>query len=176
MTFAALLGYFFVLSCVLTAAYAAFSRDLLRVSIAFFIELASVGGVLLTLNADYLALIVFSVGLMGTILFISFSTIIMGSLKTSFQSETNGSGRGRATRFFGMLLGFCVGGAIGWAFLNAPFLDVTQQPAALREADVQLLGRMMLGEQLAVFELLGIMVLLVVVGAGLLLRKPKDAN
>lgn len=176
MTLAAILGYFFVATCVLSAIYAAFSRDLLRVSIAFFIELASVGGVLLSLNADYLALSIFVVGLMGTIVVISFSTVIMGSLKESFQREAQTSGSGTATRVLGMALGLGIGAAIAWAFLTAPFLDLSNPPPVSNEADVMLLGRTMLGEQVAVFELLGILILLVVVGAGLLLRKPNDAN
>lgn len=176
MTLAAVLGYLFAGTLLGSAIYAAFSRDLLRVSIAFFIELASVGGVLLSLNADYLALVVFSIGIMGTMLVVSFSTIVMGSLKDSFRDEAETAGRRKFTRFFGMALGLFVGVAIGWAFLTAPFLEVASPPAPTTEADVQLLGRMLLGDQLAVFELLGVLVLLVVLGTGLLLRKPNDAN
>jgi NADH:ubiquinone oxidoreductase subunit 6 (subunit J) len=176
MSASLLLGYFFVGVCILSAIYAAVSRDLFRVSIAFFIELASVGGVLLSLNADYLALVVFAVGLMGTMLVLSFSSIIMGSLKDSFRAEVERSGRGRLTRAFGMVLGLGVGGAIGWGFLTAPFLDVKKEAVMSQGADVLTLGRMMLGDQLAVFELMGVLILLVVVGAGLLLRKPNNAS
>lgn len=176
MTATTFLGYFFVATCLVSAIYAAASRDLFRVSIAFFIELTSVGGVLLTLNADYLALVVFTVGLMGTILVTLFSSIIMGSLKDCFEREMDGAGRTKAARVLGMLLGLSVGAAIGWAFLTAPFLDITKEAVPTRDVDVQLLGRMMLGDQVVVFELLGVLILLVVVGAGLLLRKPNDAN
>ncbi|MBI3543992.1 MAG: NADH-quinone oxidoreductase subunit J [Deltaproteobacteria bacterium] len=176
MTASLLLGYFFVGVCVIAAIYAAVSRDLFRVSIAFFVELSSVGGVLLSMNADYLALVVFAVGLMGTILVLSFSSIIMGSLKESFRADVEQSGRSRLTRAFGMILGIGVGVAIGWAFVTAPFLDSKKEAVAAKAVDVQVLGRMMLGDQIAVFELLGVMILLVVVGAGLLLRKPNDAS
>jgi NADH:ubiquinone oxidoreductase subunit 6 (subunit J) len=176
MTTTAVLGEVFGAICVIAAAYAAFSRDLLRVSIAFFVELAAVSGVLLTLNADYLALVVFCCGLMGTILVISFSSAIMGSLKTSFRNELEGSGGSRLARAFGMALGLAVGAAIGWALLTAPFVDVSAEATVAKEPDVHLLGKMMLGEQVAVFELLGVVLLVVVVGAGLLLRRDEDAN
>ena len=176
MTWTIVLGYFFAVVCVLSTIYAALSRDLLRVTIAFFIEMTCVSGVLLTLNADYIALVVFTLGLMGTILVTSFSSVILGSLKESFRAEVEHSGSRRVTRLFGMVLGLGVGAAIGWAFLTAPFLDVTKTPYISQEVDVVVLGRMMLGEQLAVFELLGVMILVVVVGAGLLLRKPNNAN
>lgn len=176
MTATALLGYLFVVICVISTLYAAISRDLLRVSIAFFVELSSVGVVLLTLNADYLALIIFAIGLMGTILVIAFSSVIMGSLKDSFLSELETSRTKRLPRAVGMLIGLGVGAAVGWAFLTAPFLDFTKQPIVSSDADVLLIGRMLLGDHLVVFELLGIMVLLVVVGAGLLLRKPENAD
>ena len=176
MTATIVLGHFFAVVCVIATIYAALSRDLFRVTIAFFVELTCVSGVLLTLNADYIALIVFALGLMGTILVISFSSVILGSLKDSFRAEAEDSGSRRVTRLFGMFLGLGLGAAIGWAFLTAPFLDVTKTPVVSQEVDVVVLGRMMLGEQLAVFELLGVMILVVVVGAGLLLRKPNNAN
>ncbi len=176
MTANIVLGYFFAIVCVISTIYAAVSRDLFRVTIAFFVEITCVSGVLLTLNADYIALIVFTLGLMGTILVISFSSVIQGSLKDSFRAEAVDSGSRRVTRLFGMILGLGLGAAIGWAFLTAPFLDVTKTPVISQEVDVVVLGRMMLGEQLAVFELLGVMILVVVVGAGLLLRKPNNAN
>lgn len=175
MTTTAVLGNFYVVICVVSAIYAAVSRDMLRASIAFFIELASVGGVLLSLNADYLALIVFAVGLMGTLIVISFSSVIMGSLKESFHTERWGAtGRTRLVSFLAMLLGMAVGGAVGWALITGPF--VAAEAAAGGEADVLVIGRMMLGDHVAVFELLGITILVVVVGAGLLLRKPDNAN
>lgn len=176
MTLDVFLGYLFVVGAVASAVYTAMSQDLLRVTIAFFLELACVGGVLLSLNADYLALFVFSIGIIGTVLVISYSTVIMGSLKESFLSELDNTGRSNIIRFFGMLIGLAVGVAIGWAFLSAPFLDVKKVPIATASTEVPLLGKMLLGEQVAVFELLGVMILLVVVGAGILLRKPDDAH
>lgn len=178
MNFAEMLSAFFVVMCVLASLYVAFSRDLLRTSIAFFIELASVGGVLLGLNADYLALIMFMVGLMGTVLVISFASVIMGSLKESLKSKRTpgSSGKERATRALGMILGLSVGAAIGWAFLTAPFLQSSEVVHAETQMDVDILGKTLLGDQVVVFEILAVMVLLVVIGAGLLLRKPKDAN
>jgi NADH:ubiquinone oxidoreductase subunit 6 (subunit J) len=172
MMLATVLGYFFAVTCVIASIYVVTSRDLLRISIAFFIEIASVGGVLLSLNADYLALIVFAVGLIGTILVISFSSVIMGSLKDSLATMKEKP----LTRVWGMLLGIGVGSAIGWAFLSAPILEMAQDTEPAKEIDVLLLGRMMLGEQLPVFEILAVLVLIVVIGAGLLLRKPSHTD
>lgn len=176
MTATVLLGYFFGAVCILASIYVALSRDLLRVTIAFFIELASISGVLLTLNAAYLALVVLAVALIGTVLVISFSSVIMGSLKTSFGHET-ATGRSLVTKIFGMALGLGLGGALGWAFLAGP--AVNQQVAISNDSEAigsVVIGRMMLGEQVVVMELLAMMVLVVVVGAGLLLRKPDDAS
>lgn len=171
-----LLGYFFGAICVIAAIYVALSRDLLRVTIAFFVELASLSGVLLTLNAAYLALVVLAVALIGTVLVISFSRVIMGSLKSSFHRES-AVGRSLVTRIFGMFLGLGLGAAIGWAFLTGPSAGQLALSSTDGEAvGAVLLGRMMLGEQVVVMQLLAVMVLVVVVGAGLLLRKPDDAS
>ena len=62
---AAGLTWFFGAICVFSSLYVALSRDLFRMSLAFFLELAGVGGILLSLNADYLAIILFATAILG---------------------------------------------------------------------------------------------------------------
>lgn len=174
MSATAVTGYLFGAICLLASIYVGLSRDLMRVTIAFFVELAALGVVLLTLNADYLALVVLAVAVLGTVLVISFSSIILGSLKDSFKREAE-SGKGLLTRLFGMALGLGLGAAIGWAFFTGPAAGEMPPPES-PAIGAGVLGRMMLGEQIVVLELLAMMVLVVVVGTGLLLRKPDDAN
>jgi NADH:ubiquinone oxidoreductase subunit 6 (subunit J) len=182
MSGAAMFGYFFAAISVLAALYIAVSRDILRMSVAFFVEEAALGGVLLTLGADYLALFMFMSGVLGAAIIVTFSSVTMGELKTSIVS---GGGRpeneraGVIPRVLGMLLGLGIGGALAWVFLTAPFGGgaVAAGGDQSREAtDVAFLGKLLLGEHAAVFEILAVMILLVVVGAGLLLRRPDDAN
>jgi NADH:ubiquinone oxidoreductase subunit 6 (subunit J) len=169
-------AWFFSVICLVSAIYVAFSKDLIRVGIAFFIEFASLGAILLTLNADYLALVVVSVGIMGVILVSSFSAEIMGGLKKAFVKDESKPGQFPA-RLSGMIIGLSVGGAIGWAFLTAPFLASLKVSEPVRNTpDVTQLGQMMLGDHVAVFELLGVLLLLVVVGTGLLLRRSSNVR
>lgn len=169
MTPTMVLSYFFATTCIVASLYVAISKDMLRGTIAFFVELAAISGVLLTLNADYLAVVVFVVALLGTVLVISFSSVITGSLKSQHQSQ---NAQTSVARVLGMFLGLGLGATIGWAFLSISYS--TNVPAALSPAagEINAIGRMMLGEQLVVLELLAMIVLIVVVGAGLLLRKP----
>lgn len=167
MTPTTVLTYFFATICIGASLYVALSNDMLRGTIAFFVELAAISGVLLTLNADYLAVVVFVVALMGTALVISFSSVITGSLKTQEQKPQT-----TVAKVFGMAIGLALGATIGWTFLSISYS--TEVPAALSPTagGINAIGRMMLGEQLVVLELLAMIVLIVVVGAGLLLRKP----
>jgi NADH:ubiquinone oxidoreductase subunit 6 (subunit J) len=181
MSGAAMFGYFFAAISVLAALYIAISRDLLRMSVAFFIEEAALGGVLLTLGADYLALFMFMSGVLGAAIIVTFSSVTMGELKTSIGAGGERPDDARAgviPRVLGMLLGLGIGGALAWVFLTAPFGGgAAAGGEQSREAtDVAFLGQLLLGEHAAVFEILAVMILLVVVGAGLLLRRPDDAN
>lgn len=174
MSLVVILQYLFAVLCVATALYVAFGRNTLRTSIAFFVQIAAAGGVLMGLNADYLALSILAVALAGTILVISFSSIIMGSLKGDSREQDKPM-KIRVASILGMALGLASGIALGACFLSEPFLSRVKAGTVLGSGDattsIHVLGRMMLGSQLVVFEILALVVLVTVIGAGLLLRK-----
>ncbi|MEW6057428.1 MAG: NADH-quinone oxidoreductase subunit J [Bdellovibrionota bacterium] len=180
MTLLEVMTFLFMVLCVLSATYIAFARDLLRSSIAFFVELFSVSGVLLSLKADYLALAIFGVALMGTVLLLYFASVVSSNLREVFRQPSTKASTRHLTRGLGVVLGIAVGVSIAWAFLSVsklrPVVGASQSAASALKADVHVLGDKMLTDHLAVFELFGVLVLLTVVGTGLLLRKPDDAN
>src|SRR5579883_1045441 len=161
MTFTSLLAYISVFLCIFSAVYVALGTDLYRVTIAFFVELAGVGGVLLSLNADYLALMLFVLGLLGAIIVITFSSIIAGKLKPP--KPVN-----RLAQATGMILGLSLGGAMGWALLTSPLVAKTEVVTGPQLIDMPFLGKLLLSNQVAVFELLSVLVLMAVIGAGIL--------
>ena len=171
MTISIFLGYAVALIAMVAAVYVALSRDLLRVTIAFFIEVACVGGVLLDLNAEYLAIVVFLVGVLGTVLVVSFSSVILGSLKESFRRELQTRSQ-RMTQLFGVTLGLGVSTAMGFILISSAFLK--PQVSMMMIGDARVFGQMFLGEQLVVFEILSIIILGVIIGTALLLRKPSN--
>ena len=182
MSLTTVLGYFFGFICLSAALYIAFGNDLIRVTIAFFLELAGVSGVLLSLNADYLALTVFGVAVVGAVVITIFSSVIMeGGLKECLLHEERRSqalkGNSKASLIFrivGLSIGLGLGVILARAFLSVSFQGLER--ANPTDVNIVQLGNTMMGEQVVVFEMLAVFILIVVIGAGLLLRKPSHAN
>lgn len=171
MTLGSLLMYLSVVICILAALYVAFSRNLFRVCVAFCIEISSIGSVLLGLRVDYLAISIFILGLLGTTIIITFASQIMGGLYEELSYEP-----GRLpVRFFARLVGVFVGGILGWGVLTASFLRVEISRPFSETSDLTLLGQELTGTHVVAFELMSILLLLVIVGLTLLLRR-NDAN
>ena len=170
--------YFSVALALLCALYTALSLNLLRITVAFFVEMVCVGLVLLSMGFDYLALVSIGIGTVTTTVLISFSTSMLGSLKYAFTDEF---GRKRKREklfsfFEGALIAIFLSSGLGMVLLSAPFVPHGTIGVSGADRPVRAMGSKFFGERFLVFEVTAVLLLVAIIGAALLLRRPKNAE
>ncbi|MBI2605605.1 MAG: NADH-quinone oxidoreductase subunit J [Deltaproteobacteria bacterium] len=177
MSASAALSGFLVVALASAATYVAFGDDLYRVSTAFLVVLFSASGLLLVLEAAYLAAALFMAGAVGVVLLLSFAGTISGSLRKALLNESAGRARW-VSRALAMLLGFVLAGSICFAVIATctrpvPPEAVETALAALPgggSVDAKLYGAALSGKYSGLFEIIGVLVLMGAIGAAFLLR------
>lgn len=152
----------------LAGMYFLFSKNFYRISVGIFLQTLSIAGLVLFLGYKVLALILFFWAFLGTVLFISFSSSIVGNLKVTSESNEGGA-KALLLRIAGIVVGVFLGGAFlyGLGVLDGPIAGT----AGAQELSVESLGQQLLGDQLLAFYLMGFSVLVVILGAAALKRR-----
>ncbi|HRK02175.1 MAG TPA: NADH-quinone oxidoreductase subunit J [Oligoflexia bacterium] len=166
MTLLGLLLYLLFATTLFCAVYLLFSKNLYRISFALFVLNVSLSGIMLYLGYRAISLIFFSWSAIATVLFLSFSSALVGDLSNGFQKS-------EGTKKFANYIGLFVGGGFGFGFLWA----IKRQGLALDRSSfdpgipMEALGKQLLGEHSIVLHLIGFLILIVVIGASTLRRR-----
>lgn len=171
------MSYCYGLFAVLSALYIAFSKNLISLWIAFFVELCSVSGLLLTLKADFLALLLFLVGLVSLFVLATFGGFL-GDAKVEKTNRVSISLTQGVVVMGSIMLVVCFSLVMGGAFLNTEIhiLEAAKTVQTDSSNDLLSIGQLLLREYIVVFELIAVIILLVVLGSAHVLRKPGSKN
>lgn len=174
MTAVGFFSFFSSVICLLCAVYVAVGRNLFRVAIALFCELCALASVFICLNAEYLASITFGAAVLVAVAFVAFGSFIKGNLHSPLPT-TPKDGASILRSVIGAAVGIGLGGLIGAIFLTRGIgtsLDTTANSAI----EVSALGDALFLEHRVLFVFIGLFALILIIGSGLLLRRPDDAE
>ncbi len=172
------------------AIYISITKNLLRASIAFCIELICVAVILLYLKAEYLAVFIVACAAILPIFLLAISSHMVGNFKGHDKKDTNflkpKSRVGFIVQGGSIFLGLSLGLGVGYILMQLPWISSQHNgsylglsravPVNAPVISAQEMGVFLLKNQLVVFEFFSIMILVVIVGALFLIRIPNDSN
>jgi NADH:ubiquinone oxidoreductase subunit 6 (subunit J) len=181
-----LLSYAIGAAALISALAVVIGKDVVHISVALFVYLSCVSAILLSLGFEYLALCLFATGVMGIFLCLVFGGTILGDLKTALTDEYRVSAHERpvlASRAFGLCVGILVAIALGVVITGSDTLRdrariSLERSVAASEATMasKATGDHLLGEQVLLFQLMGLYLLSAIVGSAMLLRRSDGAE
>ena len=162
----AVLFYAFAALTSLSAWAIVLSQNIVRMAIYLLFTLGGVAGLYFMLNAEILAAIQLIVYAGGTLILIIFG--VMLTSKNPFM-QLKSSGWETAVAI-GIAL--VMGGLLTWAMVNTNLED-GGKPAPAGYSEVATIGRGLLSKYLVPFEVAGVLLLVVLIGAAYMARKRK---
>lgn len=154
------------LVAVISGVYFLFSKSLYRVSVALFLQGIAISGITLALGFRSLSLVLFFWALVTTLLFLAFSSSIVGDLNHALQKSETKKG---LLAYVGLVIGALLCFGFLWAlrkqglalsgYISSPGIPMEE------------LGKNLLEDQVVVFHLMGFLLLIVVLGASTLRRR-----
>jgi NADH:ubiquinone oxidoreductase subunit 6 (subunit J) len=156
------------------AAWAALAPDIRRAVLALWVAGLAAGGLYLTLGSELLAIVQWIVSTVTAISFLFFS-VVFGQFRA-----VERPGRWARTGL-AALAGFAVAALLGWAAVRMGHDPAPEEVTRLVPgSDLVSLGKVFTGEHFLSLEILGVLMFMVLVGAGVLARPdragPKGDN
>ncbi len=162
----AVLFYAFATLTALSAWAIVLSNNIVRMSVYLLFTLAGVAGLYFMLNAEILAAIQLIVYAGGTLILIIFG-VMLTSKNPFMQLKAKGWEMTVA-----MGIATVIGGLLVWAMVNTN-LEGGNKPAPAGYNEVSNVGRGLLSKYLVPFEVAGVLLLIVMIGAAYMARKRK---
>ena len=154
---------FATLTC-LSAWAIVMSDNIVRMAIYLMLTLAGVAGMYFMMEAEILAALQLIVYAGGTLILIVFG-VMLTSRNPFLQLKPKGW-----EKSIGMMLGVLMRGLMIWALANTD-LDAGQHEAAEGYSEVSTIGRGLLSKYIVPFEVAGVLLLVVMIGAAYMARK-----
>jgi NADH-quinone oxidoreductase subunit J len=168
---APVLFYLFAAVILISAWAVVFSQNLVRMSVYLLMTLAGAAAIYFMLDAEFLAAVQLIVYAGGTLILIIFG-VMLTSKNPFMQLRTR-----PLEKLMGMAMGLLLAAGMTLAMLNTPLHDagvVTGQSHSSQVGaygHVELIGKGLLSEYLAPFEITAVLLLLVMVGAAFIARR-----
>jgi len=160
----AVLFYAFAALTALSAWAIVLSSNIVRMSVYLLFTLGGVAGIYFMLNAEILAAIQLIVYAGGTLILIIFG-VMLTSKNPFMQLKVKGW-----ETFAAIGIAFVIMGMLGWAMVNTDLMAGEKQPPGGYN-DVANIGRGLLSKYLVPFEVAGVLLLVVMIGAAYMARK-----
>jgi NAD(P)H-quinone oxidoreductase subunit 6 len=167
MTLVDLVFYGVALVTIASAAYAVFTRNIVRAVFALLATFFGMAVLYGMLSADFVAIIQVLVYVGGILVLLLFAVMLTGNIETAKRSSRSG----------GLIIGVLAGVALLILLiplmLNAPWL---QAEAAVYSPTTAVIGEALLKEALLPFEILSIVLLGIVIGAVVIARYTRSSE
>lgn len=157
-----LIFYLFAAVTVLSAFFVVTTRNIVRAAFFLLFTFFGVAGIYVLLGADFVAIVQLIVYVGGILILLIFGVMITNKI-TSVDIKTGTVQTLPAAIGVGLFTGI-----IGAVILNTEWFVVNSE---MPEPTLSILGRMLLNEYVLVFELLGILLLVALIGAASMARK-----
>lgn len=164
--------FFAFASLVVLSAWAiVLSSNIVRMALYLLLTLAGVAGFYFMLNAEFLAAVQLIVYAGGTLILIVFG-VMLTSKNPALQLKPAGW-----ERFVGILVGVLLAGMVFFALVNTTLrgagvsLAATGGSVSERHDQVAVIGKALLSDYLVPFEVAGVLLLVVMIGAAFMARK-----
>lgn len=160
-----ILFFAFAALTVLSAWAIVLSQNIVRMAVYLLLTLSGAAGFYFMLDAEFLAAVQLIVYAGGTLILIVFG-VMLTSKNPFMQLKTP-----LWERAVGILVGLVLAGLLLWANVTTV---LPQNPTAVREAghdQVAAIGKALLSEYLVPFEVAGVLLLVVMIGAAFMARK-----
>ena len=170
-----LVSYLMGVLSIAAALYVAFGRNLFYISIALFFEILSLSIIFLGLGYEFLAVFCFFMAIIGPVIFLSFVNVIHRDFKV-MNLERMREPTHLILPVLGFIFGLSIGLVMSYVLSTLSFMESEQVigiGTKLQNEGAGTIGEFFLGKNVIVFELMAVMVLALVIGSGLLLRRTK---
>ena len=154
--------YLFAAVTVLSAFFVVTTRNIVRAAFFLLFTFFGVAGLYVLLGADFVAIVQLIVYVGGILILLIFGVMITNKI-TEVEIKTGTINTLPSAIGVGLLTGM-----IGAVILNTEWLQVN---SPMPESTLSALGSLLLNEYVLVFELLGILLLVALIGAASMARK-----
>ena len=154
--------YFFAAVTVLSAFFVVTTRNIVRAAFYLLFTLFGVSGIYVLLGADFVAIVQLIVYVGGILILMIFGVMITNKI-TQVDIKTGTVQTLPAAIGVGFFTGI-----VGAVVLNTDWYQVKSE---MPQSTLSTLGNMLLNEYALIFELLGILLLVVLIGAASMARK-----
>ena len=157
-----LIFYLFAAVTVLSAFFVVTTRNIVRAAFFLLFTLFGIAGLYVLLGADFVAIVQLIVYVGGILILLIFGVMITNKI-TEVEIKTGTIHTLPAAIGVGLLTGI-----IGAVVLGTEWLQIDSE---MPQSTLSTLGNMLLNEYVLVFELLGILLLVALIGAASMARK-----
>lgn len=170
MTLEVVIFYLFAVLTVVSAMFVVFTKNIIYAAFNLLLTFFGVAGLYVFLGADFLGIVQIIVYVGGILILLIFGVMITN--KSNDVIVQNSPGKFLVS---GVIICF-FGGLVLTALVSTQWktggVSLATPPA---NADLKSLGKLMMNEYILIFELLGILLLVALVGAASMARKEKKA-
>lgn len=154
--------YLFAAVTILSAFFVVTTRNIVRAAFFLLFTFFGVAGIYVLLGADFVAIVQLIVYVGGILILLIFGVMITNKI-TQVDIKTGTLHTLPASVGVGVFTGFIL-----YVVLNTPWFNTDSE---IPESTLSALGRLLLNEYVLVFELLGILLLVALIGAASMARK-----
>ncbi len=166
MNYYDILFYLFAIITLVSAGFVVTTRNVIYSAFFLLFTFFGVAGIYVLLAADFLAVVQIMVYVGGILILLLFGVMLTNKI-TNVDIRTGTANLLPASIAVGLLMGALVSIMIytGWK---------VQQTAEIPETSIKYLGTLLITDYLLIFELLGILLLIALIGAASIARRDKE--
>lgn len=157
--------YFFAALTIISAYIVVSSKNIIHAAFSLLLTFFGVAGIYVLLGADFIAIVQIMVYVGGILILLIFGVMLTNKI-TSIDIKTGTLNVMAASAGIGIFMGLVL-----WILLNTGWY---QAPAAIPNTTITGLGELLITDYVLIFELLGVLLLIALVGAASIARREKE--